>query len=425
MSVETIQRDVSRTLELETEWSARLGEAAPPADLSFKPWLERAKFERLGSQFASQFRQEADVQLVTNLRERYNTATSTTRYFLVDGKLRSALLPNEDFEEVLLRGLEYRRQIGSTELLREEKEIEGFREIQRIVDTPETAIGSRMISLSPPSLIESTPYTKRFVDIWEVKEGDTGERYGETTRFTTRLDYAGYRRAALRLNPYFFADEEAENLPFDAYLLSHPIVLPAEDQIGPVEALYSAFFEPDTDVMEEELFQQVLRVSRPFRDYFIRELCQTRVDWVSLAKAFNAYLNVSDSFLEVQTRSKSEVTGTVQYQYVEAPSQLNYDQRYRDNINELVDYWGAQQVRVVAAACGISAGFKQRTGGTLTSLERTFLNSVGQFSFSSGGLIEDRYGSLEFECPKCKGVNKRPYGQKLPQCQHCPAEVGC
>lgn len=40
---------------------------------------------------------------------------------------------------------------------------------------------------------------------------------------------------------------------------------------------------------------------------------------------------------------------------------------------------------------------------------------------------KDQYGSLEFPCPKCKRVNRRPYGQLMPNCQYsdCQADVRC
>jgi hypothetical protein len=38
---------------------------------------------------------------------------------------------------------------------------------------------------------------------------------------------------------------------------------------------------------------------------------------------------------------------------------------------------------------------------------------------------EDIYGPLEFFCPSCGKVNKRPYGQLISNCQHCGANVRC
>ncbi|OGE43913.1 hypothetical protein A3B45_02695 [Candidatus Daviesbacteria bacterium RIFCSPLOWO2_01_FULL_39_12] len=65
-----------------------------------------------------------------------------------------------------------------------------------------------------------------------------------------------------------------------------------------------------------------------------------------------------------------------------------------------------------------------------------FLKSIFQ-SIVSGSAFEifsahslmvgsDKYGSLEFECPRCKRTNRRPHGRLIPNCQHCgSSEVGC
>ena len=37
----------------------------------------------------------------------------------------------------------------------------------------------------------------------------------------------------------------------------------------------------------------------------------------------------------------------------------------------------------------------------------------------------DQYGSLEFECPKCKKSNKRSSGKLIPNCHYCNADVSC
>jgi len=48
------------------------------------------------------------------------------------------------------------------------------------------------------------------------------------------------------------------------------------------------------------------------------------------------------------------------------------------------------------------------------------------FSLLIGSFAEsDQYGSLEFECPKCKSINRRPRGRLIPNCQHCSADVRC
>lgn len=44
---------------------------------------------------------------------------------------------------------------------------------------------------------------------------------------------------------------------------------------------------------------------------------------------------------------------------------------------------------------------------------------------TSGSLESDRYGSLEFDCPKCNRTNRRPKGELISNCQHCNADVTC
>lgn len=49
--------------------------------------------------------------------------------------------------------------------------------------------------------------------------------------------------------------------------------------------------------------------------------------------------------------------------------------------------------------------------------------SLGSVNFSG----TDKYGSLEFDCPKCKRKNMRPHGKLMPNCQYldCKADVRC
>lgn len=56
---------------------------------------------------------------------------------------------------------------------------------------------------------------------------------------------------------------------------------------------------------------------------------------------------------------------------------------------------------------------------------------VRQILGCSNGIQEQRgfgfdsKGPLEFECPSCKRKNTRPYGQLIPNCLHCGADVRC
>lgn len=54
--------------------------------------------------------------------------------------------------------------------------------------------------------------------------------------------------------------------------------------------------------------------------------------------------------------------------------------------------------------------------------------SVSTFSNTTEAFHQfgkDQYGSLEFKCPSCKRNNTRPFGQLIPNCLHCGADVSC
>lgn len=70
-------------------------------------------------------------------------------------------------------------------------------------------------------------------------------------------------------------------------------------------------------------------------------------------------------------------------------------------------------------------------GGSLSSFggQKIGYGNLFQSSLSSAREIlfggSDQYGSLEFECPKCSGTNRRPKGKLIPNCQRCNASVKC
>lgn len=53
--------------------------------------------------------------------------------------------------------------------------------------------------------------------------------------------------------------------------------------------------------------------------------------------------------------------------------------------------------------------------------------SGSSLTISIGSFDSDKYGSLEFDCPHadCGKKNRRPYGQLIPNCQHCGKSVRC
>jgi hypothetical protein len=52
------------------------------------------------------------------------------------------------------------------------------------------------------------------------------------------------------------------------------------------------------------------------------------------------------------------------------------------------------------------------------------VNILGESSLNISGM-KDQFGPLEFECPACHKINKRPFGRLLNHCQRCGASVRC
>lgn len=402
----------------ESEW--------PTKQPSYAPWLARARFERMSRSFINLSEREHVVALpkwkeleeqdmVTNLRERYHSEKSTIEYTIHNEKLYSKLFPNEPFEDVLQRGIEYRKKEGSLELVREEKELEGFLKIQRLLCDSNTPLGTRIISCSPPGLVTNTIYTKRFVDIWELKRDAQGRRFAEMTRFTAGLDYDGYIRSVEKLDPAYFKGRDS-SIPLDAWFLGHPLrVSPPEDgEKVTTEQLYEEYFERDYAAMKEALFQELLIVCMPFIQYYIRELARDVVDWSSLALGFNAVLNTADAFL------KKKEQGTASLPVMGSQFVRNYPYPSMEEVH----YWGSQQVQTIAGGCGPSVGFGSlplfRIRYGFEDPTEALVNSVGKFSV--GGDIDD-LGEREFPCPACNYTNKRPYNETIDLCEnpgYCP-----
>lgn len=429
---------VKRALDLKAEFYQALDTAPdkqPQGSLSYEPWLERAKYERIMAACASPeeqlsqrsaFIQESEVQLETALRERYSTEKSTIPYEIKDNSLRSKYFPDEDFEEVLQRGIDYRKQNGSNDLDREEQELVGFIKVKEMLTHPNTAIGTKVISFSPPSLVEGTPYTKNFVDIWELKVREDGQKYAEFTRFNSNLDNDGYQKAALKFNPTFLTDlESLSSEPLDAYFLSRPILVSYGTNFKDATALYEAHFQKNFKAMVETKFQPILSSARPFIDYFNSQLIRSTINWKDIATSFNAILNVGAEVLKnpgsiylyrETTRFKKDSIYDIDIAALQSKSQP------LSSIEDQIAYWGNRVVRAIGAGCGTSTGFGVGSENPYSS------SSVASFAGGTGAgkLSEtDRYGSLEFKCPKCNMTNKRSHNQLQSSCHHCKADVTC
>lgn len=437
-----ILEDISFALRLKEEFYQVLGiplHKQPVGALAFEPWLERARYDRIinspalsseqKSFFIEQFKEETRIQMVTNLRERHRVEQSTTVFIISGDKLQSALLSNEDLEDILDRGLEYRKQVGSKEIVREEQEVVTFKKkIQPVLTNSNTPIGTMLIAGSPPSADKDTPYGKRFIDIWQLKENDFRERYVERIRFTTGLSYEGYKKGFENFDPDYFNNQAESNLSFATYVLSHPVVLLPTDNFRSSEALYRANFEQDSQVIDGSLFQEGLPNWLPLIDYFTEAICRGKINWSSVAMSFNATLNISDEFFEVKRR---QIDKKFVYLINTVSTHLFLSQNIAPlSVEEQIAHYGKQPVKTKAGPCGPSSGFSNSS--------EIFENSVGSFgtaTFNVRSTAELTSACKEcgkssvdnhYHCPKCKEryADETHKSVRTSRCG-CGFEFGC
>ena len=116
---DTITHDLSRLDMLQYQFDQALGKKGPDGGIirSYNPVLARWKFEQCTTpDEKEQFREYETLQIVTMLREMCRVESSTIQYAIdKGGRLRNELMPDEPFENVLLRGVAYRKKHNTPE----------------------------------------------------------------------------------------------------------------------------------------------------------------------------------------------------------------------------------------------------------------------------------------------------------------------
>ncbi len=429
----TYRNDFKKIDQLHKEFNLTLG-ARDKKDItrSYDPVLPRAKYEKLATPGQKEkFKKYEVFQMQTNLRERYHAAKSAVTYTIDEyGNVYNELFPDEPFDAVLKRGLEYRREIGSLELDREESELIGWTHIKTKLADPNIPLGAKCISISGPGIVADTSYKDNFVDIFEsAKASNTGKRVIKMTRYASGMTYGQYWDKALLLNPSYF---EGISGSIDAWFLRNPMYIdPTLDARSP-EELFDEVFTKRKDALKEDDFQDIYKACLPLILYYVDVLCSEPFDPQAIKIAFNAILKKGDLTRDsIQWERENRVNVSANASYVFRRGIIF------NSVQQEAAFLGRQHIETVDVGCGSSGGFILE--GTMTqeinpsmNLMVPFLsNSVGKFSFEpiedvqTYPLGQDKHGSLKFKCPKekCKGINRRPFGKLLKFCQHCLEEL--
>lgn len=381
--------DLTKIRKIQAVFDRALGiESDEVVVRNYNPVLARARYERLQTDEERQkSRKQEEWEVETVLRERYKAARSTVTYSIdEERKLRDARFGNERCETVFLRGVVYRRdELKSPDVLREQKEYEGFLTVQDKLTNPNTPIGTKMIKISGPGLVKDTIYTDNFVDIYElVIDSSTGRRVVQMTRFSSGANYDQYRAIVGKMRLGYFNEASG---PVDAYYLSHPIEIdPRIDSRSRYE-LFEQTFGVRNDAAKEEEIRQIVEEGRPRIAYFVQTLFAQEFSPENVAIAFNAVLKGAEfAWKRFETGFKNIVFAVVS--------------RFKSIVEE-VSWLGRQIVEDIAAACGVSGGFKLKSGlkSIIGGIKSIFSKEGGKFGSCGecGMPNQDKH----YHCPDC------------------------
>jgi hypothetical protein len=394
---------------LQNEWNAALGikNKKDGPILSYNPVLARAEYKRLvekGQRDLESFKEYEIQQLKTMLSERYQVMAHPVIYNIdSNGDIYHQELPSEPFLKILQRGQAYREGIGSKEVIREEKEIEGWLKVFEDLGAEAVPADTKMAVISGPGLVEDTAYPHNFVDIF-TKQVDGSV---VMTRFSSPLDYDSYSERAVGQKENYFDGFVG---PVDAWFLGSPIKVDSGNTKREAEEVFKDVFGKSNEVLKVDDFEKIIEECMPIINFYINVLCDPEFKPEELAIAFNAVLNAGDMAKEELKKKKTERIIYVDF----------------ESIQQRIDYLGHQKVKNIQAGCGLSGGFDLASQNFIELLkinlpgQDLLENSVAQF-----GVERDDYGKLEFECTKGH-KNRRPYGKFIEKCcvKDCTGSVG-
>lgn len=335
--------------------------------------------------------------LETAIGERFNAGLSKRRDEIINGEICDTNM-KRPMLAMIKNGVEYRAKNGSSpsDQLREKAEVIGFEKIQDVLASPLAPVGTMMVSISPPGEGDSI-YKHNFYDVFTLKQDEDGIRYIEPRRYSSGLDREEYIHKAIRLEAAYFEDEEAKDLPFDAYFLSHPLRIDPDHTLSDADVIHREFHK-NHEYMDNAEYREIIRLCQPFIHAYLDQLAKNPYDTYGRNVRFNAILNKAD---EIADQRKN---GIIEHDVFVTDAEI-----YR---------LGEQEVRKVGTGCGSSGGAE--TGSVMDSI-------LSPFSVSEFGGESDQYGSLQFECPNemCKKTNVRERNKLLTHCQHCGVDVRC
>lgn len=359
----------------------------------------------------------------TALRERNNTEISRQPlYFNPEGKIYNPAFAKESWEEVVQRGIDFRKSEGSLDGKREQAELTGFLKVQD--QLREGPVGSAAIVISQPSEVEMSPYVKNFVDVYlKVKDPNTGETQIEYTRYASAISKEKYRDIAKEMQPDYFTEYNASATSEDAHFLENPLFVETNGAEGASQTLFANYFEKDNESMQEEAWQELWQQRYyPFALHLKEAIMQETFDPLEIAMRLNTLIHSGENE-EMIEEMKKDMGET--FVFV-SPKGTALDDKLRFKMRGFVDKFGTKQVKKVSVGCGDSGG---------VTIDAT-ANSVAQFGFKSNESKGSKCDSCtrdtsdnHYHCPDCnesyKDETSKAATDRTKECRSCPFKFAC
>ncbi len=337
------------------------------------------------------------MQVETHLGERLNVESSRFHFTIENDQL----MPDNSDESMLSmmqRGQEYRRQHGSpVDWAREEAEVYGFEETQKVLTDRQIPVGTMMLSISPQGdVANGSIYKMNFYDVYQKTE-DGIDAY----RFTSGLDREESQKKVKQFDLRYAKDA----IPADVDFLARPVRIdPKHTNLQTPQDVHN-YLHKEHDHMAKEEFENIIKTCAPLITGYINTLSNNPAAVLEHERRFTALLNGAD---EVADTFKKKAYNTNEEKQHIIPWYVSESE---------LDRLAAKAVRPVDTGCGFSGGTSSK------------IFSVAEFSkgVSIGGSPgKDKYGDRSFACPACGAMNVRPENELLSTCQSCNStEVAC
>lgn len=348
--------------------------------LNHYKWVNRRAYEEVRNDLDAQ----TEFNQVTLLGEIFHAELSryTTR-LQADGIYSDT--GEEPMRDMIKRGAQYRVNNGSKEPERELAVVDGFLATEKILISPETPIGTTVLSVS----LTGPQHEHNFYDTATKREDEKRGVYLEWRRYSSSLSRA---ESAQKLATFDtrYTDQET---PAPEYFLRNVVTfVPGESEFSDPDKIHQ-YLHREHGAMSKEELAKIINENRKFREYYRIKLNDPDATYQELEDAFKAMIN---NALFVAGKSERNLYSEVTDDSHDASDNLPDSSQ--------ISFFAGMSMPAMSLPCGILGGMGD--GG----MGYGFMGAIGAYGmpFGGGNRPEDDPGL-------CKCSNTRPHF-------HCPGK---